>query len=92
MTVLGTKMGFVGELPVSLSFVGAAWADAKVLALGHGLELATKALSEDPLLQRAVDDVRVRRTRRPSRSAASRCSALPADEMAKLAWCVASRG
>ena len=43
MTVLGTKMGFVGELPVSLSFVGAAWADAKVLALGHGFELATKA-------------------------------------------------
>ena len=36
-------MGFVGELPVGLSFVGAAWADAQVLALGHAFEQATHA-------------------------------------------------
>jgi amidase len=36
-------MGFVGELPVSLSFVGAAWSDARVLALGHAFEVATHA-------------------------------------------------
>lgn len=36
-------MGFVGELPVGLSFVGAAWRDAQVLALGHAFELATHA-------------------------------------------------
>ncbi len=40
---LTVPMGFVGELPVSLSFVGPAWSDAKVLALGHAFELATKA-------------------------------------------------
>jgi amidase len=36
-------MGFVGELPVSLSFVGAAWEDARVLALGYAFEQVTKA-------------------------------------------------
>jgi amidase len=40
---VSVPMGFVGELPVSLSFVGAAWADAKVLGLGHAFEVATKA-------------------------------------------------
>ena len=40
---LTVPMGFVGELPVGLSFVGAAWADAKVLALGHAFEEAAHA-------------------------------------------------
>jgi amidase len=36
-------MGFVGELPVSLSFVGAPWDDARVLALGYAFEQLTRA-------------------------------------------------
>lgn len=36
-------MGFVGELPVSMSFVGAAWDDVNVLALAHAFEKATNA-------------------------------------------------
>lgn len=40
---LTVPMGFVGELPVALSFVGAAGADARVLALGFAFEAATKA-------------------------------------------------
>jgi len=36
-------MGFVGELPVSLSFVGAAWDDVNVLALAHAFETVTRA-------------------------------------------------
>jgi amidase len=40
---LTVPMGFVGELPVGLSFVGAAWTDASMLALGHAFEAATRA-------------------------------------------------
>jgi amidase len=40
---LTVPMGFVGELPVGLSFIGAAWSDAQVLALGHAFEEATHA-------------------------------------------------
>ncbi|MBL8915101.1 MAG: amidase [Archangium sp.] len=40
---VSVPMGFVGELPVSLSFIAAPWEDAKVLALGHAFELATHA-------------------------------------------------
>ncbi|MDP3154735.1 MAG: amidase [Archangium sp.] len=40
---LTVPMGFVGELPVGLSFVGAAWSDGRVLALGHAYEEATHA-------------------------------------------------
>ena len=40
---LTVPMGFVGELPVGLSFVGAAWSDAQLLALGHAYEEATHA-------------------------------------------------
>ncbi|MFZ5444733.1 MAG: amidase [Myxococcota bacterium] len=40
---LSVPMGFVGELPVSLSFVGAVGNDARVLALGAAFEQVTKA-------------------------------------------------
>ena len=40
---LTVPMGFVGELPVGFSFVGAAWNDGRVLALGHAFEEATHA-------------------------------------------------
>ena len=35
--------GFVAELPVGISFVGAAWSDAKLLGYAYDLEQATKA-------------------------------------------------
>jgi len=36
-------MGFVRELPVGLAFVGQAWTDAALLALGHAFERASAA-------------------------------------------------
>jgi amidase len=38
---LTVPMGAVGGLPVGLSFIGTAWSDAKLLALGAAYEQAT---------------------------------------------------
>lgn len=35
---LTVPMGFVGALPIGLSFFGAAWSEARLLALGHAFE------------------------------------------------------
>lgn len=43
---LTVPMGFVDDLPVGLSFVGAAWSDAAMLSLGHGFEQAMPAFRE----------------------------------------------
>jgi len=40
---LTVPMGTVQGLPVGLSFVGAAWSDARILALGYAFEQATQA-------------------------------------------------
>jgi amidase len=40
---LTVPMAFVGDLPVGISFVGAAWRDADILALGYAFEQRTKA-------------------------------------------------
>jgi amidase len=40
---LTVPMGFVRGLPVGLSFMGPAWSDASILALGHAFEQATHA-------------------------------------------------
>ena len=40
---LTVPMGYIHELPVGLSFVGPAWSDAKLLALGYAFEQATHA-------------------------------------------------
>jgi amidase len=40
---LTVPMGFVHELPVGLSFIGPAWSDAKLLAIGYAYEQATHA-------------------------------------------------
>jgi len=40
---LTVPMGFVRGLPVGLSFIGPAWSDATLLALGHAFEQATHA-------------------------------------------------
>ena len=37
---LTVPMGTVSGLPVGLSFIGAAWREAELLALGHGFEQA----------------------------------------------------
>ena len=34
--------GFVGELPVGISFFGRAWSEAKLLSLAYAFEQATK--------------------------------------------------
>jgi len=41
---LTVPMGQVGGLPVGISFAGAAWQDARVLALGYAYEQASKHL------------------------------------------------
>jgi amidase len=40
---LTVPMGYIHGLPVGLSFVGPAWSDAKLLALGYAFEQATHA-------------------------------------------------
>jgi amidase len=40
---LTVPLGYVHELPVGLSFIGPAWSDAKMLALGYAFEQATHA-------------------------------------------------
>jgi amidase len=36
-------MGYIRELPVGISFIGRAWSEAKLLALGAAFEAATHA-------------------------------------------------
>ena len=48
---LTVPMGFVGDLPVGLSFFGAAWSDALLLSLGHGFEQVRPAFSPPHFLQ-----------------------------------------
>ena len=36
-------MGFVGSLPVGLSFIGGAWSEGRLIALAYAFEQATKA-------------------------------------------------
>ena len=40
---LTVPMGYDHGLPVGLSFIGPAWSDAAILALGHAYEQATHA-------------------------------------------------
>ena len=40
---LTVPMGYVHGLPVGLSFVGPAWSDARILALGYAFEQASQA-------------------------------------------------
>jgi amidase len=40
---LSVPMGFVHELPVGLSFIGPAWSEARLLAMGYAFEQATHA-------------------------------------------------
>lgn len=40
--IVSVPMGFVGELPVGLSFLGTAWSEPVLLRLAHAFERATK--------------------------------------------------
>jgi amidase len=50
---LTVPMGSVHGLPVGLSFMGAAWSEARLLAFGHAFERRAKALRH-PVLTRVV--------------------------------------
>jgi len=39
---LTVPAGFAGKLPVGVSFFGPAWSDARLLAIGHAFEMATR--------------------------------------------------
>ena len=39
---LTVPAGFAGRLPVGVSFFGPAWSDARLLAIGHAFEMATR--------------------------------------------------
>jgi amidase len=47
---LTVPMGAIGALPVGISFIGAKWADAKVLAAGHAYEQASRRRIEPRFL------------------------------------------
>ena len=57
---LTVPMGAVRGLPVGLSFIGPAWSEARLLALGHAFETATPGLKPIPrLIDRVEDSVEV---------------------------------
>lgn len=53
---LTVPMGFVRDLPVGLSFIGAKWDDARILSLGYAFEQATLA-RRDPALRLTFREV-----------------------------------
>ena len=66
---LTVPMGFVRGLPVGISFIGGAFADANLLVIGHAFEQAMparrpptflKTLESDPEIQRAFAPVKAR--------------------------------
>ena len=52
---LTLPMGYVKGLPVGLSFIGAAWADADILALGYAFEQRAQA-RKAPAYLRSIED------------------------------------
>jgi amidase len=49
---LSVPMGYVGHLPVGISFIAGAWKDAAVLNMGFAYEQATQHLRKPPLFKR----------------------------------------
>ena len=67
---LTVPMGAVRGLPVGLSFIGPAWSEAKLLALGHAFEKATPGLKPIPaFIDRVEDSAEVQRLFAPARPA-----------------------
>jgi amidase len=64
---LTMPMGAVRGLPVGLSFIGPAWSDARLLALGYAFEQATPGLKPIPrLIDRVEDDAAVQKLFAPA--------------------------
>lgn len=53
---LTVPMGGVRGLPVGLSFIGPAWSDARLLALGFAFEQAAPAMKLVPTLRQSVEE------------------------------------
>ncbi|MEO7115794.1 MAG: amidase [Caldimonas sp.] len=53
---LTVPAGFVRGLPIGLSFVGAAWSEARLFALGHAYEQATQQRRAPTFMARSVGD------------------------------------
>ena len=51
---LTVPAGFVSGLPIGISFVGPAWSEARLLALGHGYEQATRLARPPAFLARST--------------------------------------
>jgi len=53
---LTVPMGGVRGLPVGLSFIGPAWSDARLLALGYAFEQAAPAMKLTPAMVQTVEE------------------------------------
>jgi amidase len=63
---LTVPMGYVTGLPVGISFLGAAWSEARLLALGYAYEQASKARREPEFLRSVEDRPEIARAYDPS--------------------------
>jgi amidase len=64
---LVVPMGQVKGLPVAISFMGPAWSEARLLALGYAFEQATRARRDPQFLRSAADVPEIARAYDPPR-------------------------
>ena len=61
-------MGQVAGLPVGLSFIGAAWSEAALLALGHAFAQAVQARRPPTYLATLEDDADIAAAMAPAKA------------------------